>query len=196
MTKQVTLEMAVSQTNKILDKIDNSSFQENRQTPIVQALIQAMTARVFSLLHEKSEILQKYKYYGNEHWIFTHGMYFKGRKLPKKYKMGIPQQCFFNSWRGAIKHHLTYFEGYTLYILPILHAWNLDPANKIVDLTLPAIPRLPFEDREYFGVPFKLSYVSLTANAKGAYGSLIDDWENNYPLLINDKLLNKAKEKL
>lgn len=113
-----------------------------------------------------------------------------GKQMPIK-------QCFYNSQMvlifGDHEHRLSYVEGYMLKIIPILHGW-LEINGKVIDVTA-RHPRRGKgrlsdrvfgewkDDRLYMGVKFKRDYVRHTILKRGYAGSLIDDWQNSWPLL-------------
>jgi len=74
---------------------------------------------------------------------------------------------------------LIYCEGYALFkngSLPVIHAWVTDGHGNAIDNTWsqPGVA--------YAGVPFKSSFVNMTALKNRAIVSLLDDYQNNYPL--------------
>ena len=122
----------------------------------------------------------------------------------------LPKQCFHNAQMMTLadSYHETqrvkYHEGYVFTgIMPILHAWiTLD--DKIVDVTLSTDPEStqrffdgesPQEDLmdrvlgvipdewEYIGVPMENRYVIDTMLENMESRSLIDNWQDSWPLL-------------
>ena len=122
----------------------------------------------------------------------------------------LPKQCFHNAQMMTLadSYHETprvkYHEGYVWTgFMPILHAWiTLD--EKIVDVTLSTDPESterflagdsPQEDLldrvlgvipegwEYFGVPMETDYVVSTMMKNMESRSLIDNWQDGWPLL-------------
>lgn len=91
--------------------------------------------------------------------------------------------CFANCQR-AILHRLdpglVYCEGYVSAVIPIYHAWLLfdgklwDPTRELWGHDLPV---------EYFGAAFPDEMVRTTLLTTERYGSLLDDWEQRWPLL-------------
>lgn len=112
----------------------------------------------------------------------------------------LHRQCFSNSqWLVFcdLTTRMVYVEGYAWsakhYLVPTLHGW-VAINGKVIDVTLPqetegVLPPEPeqahgeFDGRAYYGVPFLRSYISRRARVTGGRGTLIDDWENQYPLL-------------
>jgi hypothetical protein len=112
------------------------------------------------------------------------------------------QQCFVNSQSllgNDDSEQLVYVEGFawTHALHPVLHGW-LTIDGKVIDVTLPPTNRREakrrepsqvigeFEGRSYFGVPFLRSYVMERREITGSYGSLLDDDEHDFPLLVKD----------
>lgn len=122
----------------------------------------------------------------------------------------LPKQCFYNAHMMTLadSYHETqrvkYYEGYVWTgFMPILHAWvTLD--DKIVDVTLSTDPestqrffdgeppREDLRDRvlgvipddwEYLGVPMESEYVVGILLEKMESRSLIDNWQDGWPLL-------------
>lgn len=122
----------------------------------------------------------------------------------------LPKQCFHNAQMMTLadSYHETqrvkYHEGYVFTgIMPILHAWiTLD--DKIVDVTLSTDPEStqrfyagdsPQEDLldrvlgeipdkwEYLGVPMESGYVVSVLLENMESRSLIDNWQDDWPLL-------------
>ena len=121
-----------------------------------------------------------------------------------------PKQCFYNAQMITLADsyretpRVKYYEGYVFTgFMPILHAWiTLD--DKIVDVTLSTDPESglkfaqgqpPQEDLrdrvlgvipdgwEYLGVPMDTDYVTSTLLRHTASLSLIDNWQDGWPLL-------------
>lgn len=122
----------------------------------------------------------------------------------------LPKQCFHNAQMMTLadSYHkiqrVKYHEGYVFKgIRPILHAWiTID--DSIVDVTLSTDPEStqrffagepPQEDLmdrvlgvipdgwEYFGVPMEGEYVVSTMMENQESRSLIDNWQDGWPLL-------------
>ena len=122
----------------------------------------------------------------------------------------LPKQCFYNAHMMTLadsyheNQRVKYHEGYVFTgIMPILHAWiTLD--DKIVDVTLSTDPEStqrfyngepPREDLidrvlgvipdewEYLGVPMESEYVVGILLEKMESRSLIDNWQDGWPLL-------------
>jgi len=124
----------------------------------------------------------------------------------------LPKQCFYNAQMMTLMDdynftdtpRVKYYEGYVFTgIMPILHGWvTLD--DKIVDVTLSTNreatqryfngepPQEDLRDRvlgvipdgwEYIGVPMDNDYVVSFMLEKMESRSLIDNWQDGWPLL-------------
>jgi hypothetical protein len=114
-----------------------------------------------------------YFYSGPADFVLREGEFFKPAPLPKKIKAQTIRLCFHNSLLISIGHGFRYVEGYALHKgkIPVLHAWNIDSDGFVIDTTWRPI------GRAYLGVVLP---IVCSLNWKG---SLIDDWENGWPLL-------------
>ena len=122
----------------------------------------------------------------------------------------LPKQCFHNAQMMTladsyrVHQRVKYHEGYVWTgFMPILHAWiTLD--DKIVDVTLSTDPEstqrflagdspqgdlldrvlgvIP-DEWEYLGVPMESEYVVSTMMKNQESRSLIDNWQDGWPLL-------------
>ena len=111
-----------------------------------------------------------------EAFVLRHGRHFKGQPLPAHFRKGGFRQCFANSVRMAERHReLTYVEGFAnapmLHGRIVHHAWCADKDGLVYDRTWDVDP-----EREYFGVPLKLSLVRKLLRLSGEY-SVLDRWE-------------------
>jgi hypothetical protein len=108
------------------------------------------------------------------------------------------KQCFYNAQKMALMHpeEFIYFEGYVVTALgfPIHHGWCMTPTGLLVDPTL----RIDHDKRfsmnncvigtpptgwEYHGRWFENSRIETMWSKTGSAGSIVDDWENHWPLL-------------
>jgi hypothetical protein len=93
---------------------------------------------------------------------------------------GTPRECHKNSADLALADDsLIYCEGYALFksgSLPTLHAWVTEGHGNAIDNTW------PYPGVAYAGVPFTSFFVNMTALKNHATISLLDDYQNNYPL--------------
>lgn len=117
------------------------------------------------------------------------------------------KQCYYNSQMLLMSarfheepHELRYVEGYATGVIPVMHGW-LTLNGKVVDLTMRlrkdfkrqsaihqrrlqnrVLGEFP-EDRCYYGVTFDTAHVAREMITTGLARTLIDDWENGWPLL-------------
>lgn len=107
---------------------------------------------------------------------------YHGRQWPTKpgngVEMGAPQQCFKNAAVLAMvqSDEYIYCEGYAVgFMLPVEHAWLIDKEGFVVDPTWK-------DGTDYFGIAFKLSYLTKALMKQKEYG-LINAWRDKWPLL-------------
>lgn len=175
-------------------------------TPVRQYL-HGITA--FRAGHKKPE---GWQYTCMEEYVDRNGVEFQSQSLTTEEKALVCKtatrtrskfalkECFYNAQLLAIHDvsgSLVYHEGWAFSgILPVQHAW-VTIHDKVVDLTWRLNPSLNkkgrFQDRvlgtfpeeyEYIGVPIsdKTGIFQLLAD-RGWAGSILDDWENRWPLL-------------
>jgi len=185
---------AKKQTAALIANIDNDSLHENIDTNIVQELIRAITVRLTFNIQE--DIKQAGDYLNLEHFTLVHGNYYKWQPVPRLFKYGTPQYCYYNSYDALWRYSdedLEYVEGYVMALWPILHAWNINLIGRPIDLTLRGSKlRGPASNLEYFGTTFNRDYVIETALEKGQVYSLLDDWEHDWPLLTDSEMRREA----
>ena len=112
-------------------------------------------------------------------FVLKHGRAFEPRKLPKNLRLhkGRIKGCFRNAAIAALRDpSLTYVEGYAASIIPVLHAWCVDPDGGLLEVTWGK------PGDEYYGIPFQTRFLRRSLLEAGYYG-LIDQWKNNWPLL-------------
>jgi len=116
----------------------------------------------------------------SQQFVLEHGFWYEPVELPKTITIGTPEQCHTNAVNLALDDDsLIYCEGYALFqeaSLPVVHAWVTDGQGNAIDNTW-AEPGVA-----YAGVPFKSLFVNGTALKNRAIVSLLDDYQNNYPL--------------
>ena len=112
--------------------------------------------------------------------MLEHGWWYEPGDLPKQFALGPPQECHKNATDLAMTDDsLIYCEGYALFksgSVPTIHAWVTDGKGRAIDNTWPQ-PGVA-----YAGVPFQSLFVNMTALKNRATISLLDDYQNNYPL--------------
>jgi len=115
-----------------------------------------------------------------QQFVVEQGWWYEQVKLTEGICRGPEQQCLSNAMQLMIDgDSLVYCEGFALYqngSVPVLHAWVTDGQGHAIDNTW----RSP--GVAYAGVPFKSLYVTMAALASRASISLLDDWQNGYPL--------------
>ncbi len=115
-----------------------------------------------------------------QQFVLDYGWWYEPAELPRDVPLGTPQECHKNAIDWAMDDDsLVYCEGLALSkgsSLPILHAWVTDGHGRAIDNTWPQ-PGVA-----YAGVPFRAGFVTLTALKNDAIGSLLDDYQNDYPL--------------
>ena len=116
----------------------------------------------------------------SQQFVLDYGWWYEPVQLPEQIAIGTPEQCHTNAVNLAINDDsLIYCEGYALFkdgSLPVIHAWVTDGNGNAIDNTWPQ-PGVA-----YAGVPFKSSFVTMTALKNRAVISLLDDYQNEYPL--------------
>jgi hypothetical protein len=115
-----------------------------------------------------------------QQFVMDYGWWYKPVELPKQFAPGTPNECLKNAADLMLTDKsLVYCEGYALFdseTTPTIHAWVTDGQGRAIDNTWPK-PGVA-----YAGVPFKSLFVSMTALKNHAIISLLDDWQNTYPL--------------
>ena len=126
-----------------------------------------------TLRNASGKLTGGYYYTGPADFILREGRFFDPKSLPTRIISGEVRRCFLNARRVTRVHGFSYVEGYALHAndIAILHAWNVDADGCVVDTTW--IP----SGKAYIGVAFPASVVTKWK------GSLIDNWENGWPLL-------------
>lgn len=92
---------------------------------------------------------------------------------------GTPKQCYWNARRAANRKGWTYYEGYAISIIPMLHAWCLDEQGRLRELTWREV------GDAYFGVPIPLSEL----DPKAPY---LDNWMGGFPALRLPRLTRET----
>jgi hypothetical protein len=115
-----------------------------------------------------------------QEFVLEYGWWYEPVELDEKFPTGTPQQCHKNAADLILEDDtLIYCEGYALFksgSQPTLHSWVTDGKGRAIDNTWPK-PGVA-----YVGVPFKAFFVTMTALKNHATVSLLDDFQNNYPL--------------
>ena len=115
-----------------------------------------------------------------QEFVLEYGWWYEPAEPDVKFAAGTPQQCHTNATDLVLADDtLIYCEGYALFrrgSQPTLHAWVTDGRGRAIDNTWPK-PGVA-----YAGVPFNTNFVNMTALKNRAIVSLLDDYQNDYPL--------------
>jgi hypothetical protein len=115
-----------------------------------------------------------------QQFVLEYGWWYEPVLLPKQIAIGTPNECHKSATDLILTDDsLIYCEGYALFesgMTPVIHAWVTDGQGRAIDNTRPK-PGVA-----YAGVPFRSVFVSMTALKNRAMISLLDDWQNTYPL--------------
>jgi hypothetical protein len=123
--------------------------------------------------------------YSSCDFILKHGRKFSTgpRSFPRWGKL---KECFKNALEAATLHGFVYCEGYASGVIPVLHAWCVDPkTGLVVDPTWE-------NGTEYFGVPFQHSYVLDFVDRHQVYDSLIENYRDKWPLIVGTADLSQV----
>jgi hypothetical protein len=119
-------------------------------------------------------------------FVKQYGTYFTPSPLPSKYRMGPLGGCYKNSYRMALRHRVTYVEGFAIadpnvhYVQS--HAWCCDSDGRVLDRTWPPAA-------VYFGIPIQTKFLRrlLTARQRKwkdrMYYGVLDDYLEHHPLI-------------
>lgn len=143
-------------------------------TGVRQYLEQVAAFKAKSLATNKG-----YAYNSMEEFVLKNGQPYENAPLPRKYPRLVPRECYCNSVVIAAMYGLIYVEGYALGVIPVLHAWCVEPgSNKVIDPTWTDDLR-----KDYFGIPFAWSYIRKHWASAAETACLIDNWHDSWPLL-------------
>jgi hypothetical protein len=147
-----------------------------------------------------------------EEFVLKHGRTYESKKLTRdeiRYVKAVARssgckfkikECYFNAQMlladdiGA--NRLSYVEGYASGVIPVLHGW-CEINGKVIDLTMrfwkndSMIEHPPYgagvfgetQDRQYIGVKIPRKIVLDRMLKHKEASSLLDDFENRWPLL-------------
>jgi hypothetical protein len=117
-------------------------------------------------------------------FILQHGQQFEPGDLPEDIAPGPAGMCFHNAAIIALHSPLVYCEGYATGIIPVLHAWLVDPISP----TLAIDPtwtgrrgRVPM-GTDYYGLTIKRSFLNKHILRSREWGSILDDWRHHWPI--------------
>ena len=136
----------------------------------------ALRSSLETLRNASGKLPNDYSYTGPADFVLREGRFFRPRPLPVKIKLRKLGLCFHNALWISTEHGFAYVEGYAVHAAetPILHAWNIDAKGFVIDTTWRPV------GSAYFGV------ILPVAEKLKWRGSLIDNWENGWPLLDID----------
>jgi hypothetical protein len=138
-------------------------------------LYELITNGVWLKAAQKVQKLSMYQF------VLQHGWWYEPIHLPSGIERGKQQECYRNAQRLIQKDKsLIYCEGFALLkngCGSTLHAWVTDGSGNAIDTTWPR-PGIA-----YAGVPFDTTFVIMTCLKNRANMSLLDDWQNGFPLL-------------
>lgn len=113
-------------------------------------------------------------------FVLEYGWWYEPVALPEGISMGPMKNCHKNAYDLALKDdRFIYCEGYALFRdvgIITLHSWVTDGQGKAIDNTWTP------SGVAYAGVPFTTFFVTMTNLKNKASISLLDDWQNKYPL--------------
>lgn len=116
----------------------------------------------------------------SQEFVLEHGWWYEPIVVPPQITFGTPKQCHKNATDLTVADEsLVYCEGYALFkgsSLPTIHAWVTDGHGHAIDNTWPQ------HGVAYAGVPFTADFVTLTTLKNRATFSLLDDFQNDFPL--------------
>jgi hypothetical protein len=111
-----------------------------------------------------------------QEFVLEYGWWYEPTGLEPAFPVGEPQQCHKNAADLTLAEEgLVYCEGYALLksgSQPTLHSWVTNGQGRAIDSTWQP------SGIAYAGVPFKPSFVSMTALKNKAIVSLLDDYRN------------------
>lgn len=102
-------------------------------------------------------------------FILEHGRDFSDfAELPPDIRKGRIKQCFENATNLVFRYpsRFTYCEGYANGCIPVLHAWVIDNAGKVIELTWPE------NGASYYGIPFQTRFLLERLHVTDTYGLL------------------------
>lgn len=115
-----------------------------------------------------------------QQFVLEYGWWYEPVELSTEIERATVGECHKNATDlMLIDNSFIYCEGYALFkprSQPTLHAWVTDGHGRAIDNTWP-LPGVA-----YAGVPFKGLFVSMTNLKNHAIISLLDDYQNGYPL--------------
>lgn len=166
---------------------DLAARVEARGLPLGSRLVQGLIASAASTRVTR-EGRPGREYASCEEFVLLNGTMWRYQAKPGNVRWGTEQACYQNVYRlvndtpGRL-----YVEGYaTTGIMPVNHAWVGQPkSGTVLDNTWQP-RRLGQSDPrfwEYLGIAFDFLWVMGQVMRMGRYGSIIDNWQADWPLL-------------
>lgn len=123
-------------------------------------------------------------YHSISDFVLKNARVWNPQPLPSQYPSMTPKECFANAQQLVLENGsgLIYCEGYALGVIPVLHAWCLDSDGNVIDPTWSGRKKRVDIGSEYFGIAFNEDYIVDRMLAIECYHSLLDDWENRWPI--------------
>jgi hypothetical protein len=115
----------------------------------------------------------QYGYRNIYDFVLCEGRFFEPKPRPDSITLRHIGECFRNAFLTMMKTGLQYVEGYAVTGSknPVLHAWNVDAEDSVIDSTWEPVGSI------YFGIVFPPSIVER------AQTSVLDDFESGWPVL-------------
>lgn len=141
----------------------------------VREYLEAESRLMSSVGHKRMKCWNGYASMGD--FVLKNGTDFTATPLQETSLRGKMKECFKNAANIALfESDYIYCEGYALGVIPVHHAWVIHNGQAIeVTWKEPG--------SEYFGVPISESYLRKRILETECWHSLIDDWQNKWPML-------------
>lgn len=136
-------------------------------------------------------------YAGPADFMIRHAQFWTPRPLPRAVKPMTPKHCFDNALRLSRRRRgFRYVEGYALGVIPVHHAWCVDPEGYVIDPTWASITPDMVDGNDigtsYFGVVFDPDEVPELKRPRRSmsvlYGTEITFWQRSSNCLALRKL--------
>jgi len=141
----------------------------------------SLQAEFLRWLHEWDDMTDAPVRMTTHQFILRYGCWYERYDIADVVDFREPQQCYKNATDLVINNpHLVYCEGYALFEglnRPTYHAWVTGPHGYAIDVTWRKPGLL------YAGVPFDREFLLRWLDEVNPREGVIDDWQNNYPLL-------------
>lgn len=126
--------------------------------------------------------MAEFRFRSYDHLLLHYGKEFAGLASAEEHARYIedvnpvPNACQMNAYKLAQHHEgdLHYCEGYATGVIPVPHAWCINAAGQIVDITWHRFLDLRDTPPDYFGLCFLPDFVEDTLSQQSYYGMLLD----------------------